>query len=158
MGAMRKGSRDRRPGEQRQTADSDNSDKEQFSVTAEDRGHIEAPKPKPRERSSTAPTNSNKTRPNRPERKRHDTGGSQQLLLGSGTSTDLSDVSKITNEPLSVSDISTHSANHLLNNLDNYNDTSPVPVQAQKTKRQRKSDVIKIESREGMDDRRESVT
>ena len=157
MGALRTGPRNGRSGEQRGIGDSDNSDKEQ-TLTAEDTGNVQAPKPKPRDRTNS--TTSNQTRSNRPERKRHDTDGSQQLLLlGSGTSTDLSDMSKIVNEPLSVSDISTHSGNHLLNNPDSHKNTVTAPVPAQRTKRQqRKSNIAKIESREGTEGRRESVT
>ena len=161
MGALRTGLLNGRPGEgeQRGNGYSDNSDKKQ-PLNAEDSGNVQAPKPKPRDRASSTSTISNQTRSNRPERKRHDTSGSQQLLLlGSDTSTDLSDMSKMVNEPLSVSDISTHSGNHLLNNPDSHKNTASAPVPAQRTKRkQRKSDVVKIEGREGKEDRRESVT
>ena len=159
MGALRTGPRNGRSGEQRGIGDRDNSDKEQ-PLTAEDTGNVQAPKPKPRDRTNSTSTTSNQTRSNRPERKRHDTDGSQQLLLlGSGTSTDLSDMTKIVNEPLSVSDISTHSGNHLLNNPDSHKNTVTAPVPAQRTKRQqRKSNIAKIESRKGTEDRRESVT
>ena len=170
MGAIRTAPPDRRSGERRKNIDTADNVTEpmvyekQPENTANHSRSLQAPKPKPRDRTSNTSTVSNQSRSNRPERKRHDTGGSQQMpLLGSGTSTDLSEMSRIVNDPLAISDISTHSGNHLLNApSDNYNkniSAAAVPVPAQRTKRQqqRKSSV-KIENNEYFDDRRESVT